>query len=406
MATCRPARFDASRAWWNRPAWSAWVPWEKFSRKMSTPAATRASSVAGSLVAGPSVAMIFVCRTSTSLRRFSPRDAASGDSLYDGDAETTDITMTTLQRLDEWRRTELITPAQHEALGALVRGDRFSLFLELNALLYLGVLAIAGGVGWTVQAYFADLGDVVVLLALTSLVSACAYYCFSRALPYSTDAVGSPTLAFDYLLYLGCVVFAIELGYLDTRFALVHAVRQPLVLASAAAFFLAAYRFDNRLVLSVALTTLGAWFGLTITAWGVDSTGALRVSALAYGALVAALGVAFNMARIKRHFLEAYLHLAALTLLVTLLLGIDDQPFGPVYLLALVALGAASATYGIRQRRFAFVGYGAVFPYLGISYKLAEQLDDALAVTLYGVVSGTAMVVLLVYVARRFGRAS
>ena len=63
--------------------------------------------------------------------------------------------MTTVERLAQWKHDAVITDAQHEVLGALVRKDRFPVALELNALLYLGVLAIAAGVLWTVREHFA-----------------------------------------------------------------------------------------------------------------------------------------------------------------------------------------------------------------------------------------------------------
>ncbi len=56
----RPARTAASRTILNRAACSACVPWEKLKRNMSAPAAMSESIVAGSLDAGPRVAMIFV----------------------------------------------------------------------------------------------------------------------------------------------------------------------------------------------------------------------------------------------------------------------------------------------------------------------------------------------------------
>jgi len=77
--------------------------------------------------------------------------------------------MTTERYLDEWRAAALITGEQHAMLLALVLRQRFSIFLELNALLYVGVAVIAGGVAWTVREHVASLGDVVVFVCLTSL---------------------------------------------------------------------------------------------------------------------------------------------------------------------------------------------------------------------------------------------
>jgi Predicted membrane protein (DUF2157) len=312
--------------------------------------------------------------------------------------------VTTLQRLAEWSRRGIISSEQHETLATLVRGERFSLYLELNALLYLGVLFLAGGIGWTVQTYFTSLGDATIILTLTAVLAGCFYYCFTRAHPYAPGEVESPTLAFDYVLYLACVVFGIELGYLETRFAILGPAWRHYVLASAVVYFGLAYRFDNRLVLSLALSTLAGWFGVSLTRWGFGSADTLRMSAIAYGCVVAGLGAAFRYVEIKPHFFETYLHLAATVLFVALLTGIDDVQFGFVYLAALVGLGTVAIIYGVHHRRFAFVGHGVVFSYLGISFKLLQQVDDAFFGMTYGIISGTAVLVLLVYLARRFAR--
>jgi Predicted membrane protein (DUF2157) len=308
-----------------------------------------------------------------------------------------------VERLSRWEDEGIITPTQVERLGAIVRKDRFSVSLELNALLYLGVLSIAAGLLWTVRTHFTDLGDSAVVLALSAIVAVCAWYCFSRARPYSHGEVESPTAIFDYVLYLGCLVFAIELAFVEMRFALLKDAWDTYVLVSAAVFFAAAYRFDNRFVLSLALSTLAAWFGIKLTRFGFGSADSLRASALVFGALVAGTGIALQRLAIKPHFVETHLHVAATAAFVALTSGVTSVNTGFFYLIGLLTLAAISIAYGIRRREFAFVAYGAVYPYVGISLKLVQWLSVTTTMA-YGVVSGSAMVIVIVYVARRFGR--
>jgi hypothetical protein len=112
---------------------------------------------------------------------------------------------------------------------------------------------------------------------------------------------------FDYVLYLGCLIVASELAFIETRFALFGDAWDVHVLVSAALFFVAAYRFDNRFVLSLALSTLAAWFGIKLTQFGFGSAGSLRVSALVYGGLVAGMGALLRRLDIKRHFVDTHL---------------------------------------------------------------------------------------------------
>jgi hypothetical protein len=309
--------------------------------------------------------------------------------------------MSVLTHLERWKTSGEISSAQCGVLSALVRKDRFSVFVELNTLLYLGVLSFVGGVGWSVATYSARLGDAAILAFLTGVFGWSLYYCFTRALPYSRSQVEQPGLAFDYVLYLGCLIFSIELAYLQSR---VHPLQldwdHSLLLASVV-FFALAYRFDNRLVLSLALSSLGAWGGVRVSSFGLYLNGSLRGYALAYGVLVGVAGTLLHSAGIKKHFLEAHLHIAANVLFFTLLSGVG---IGDVYLLALLGLAGLAIVEGVRFRRFVFVVYGVVFGYAGISIRVLREISSSTASLGYLVVSGTTVIVTLVVLARRFGR--
>ncbi len=312
--------------------------------------------------------------------------------------------MTTLERLRHWTEAEILTDVQYRTLCALVRRERFSVYLELNAFLYAGVLSFVFGLGWTFQTYFADLGDVAILTTFSLLVGGCLWWCFSRGSPYSHGEVESPSLAFDYVLYLGCLVLSAELAYVEFRFHLFRGAWDYYLLFTAATFSLLAYRFDNRFVLSLALASLAGWFGLKVSALGLRSADSLRGSALVYGAVVAGTGLALHRQGIKRHFLDAYLHVAATVVFVATVSGVTDRSAGPFYLAALILLSAGAVVLGVRFKRFAFVAYGAIYGYAGISYKILARVSGDKEIFGYIVVTGTLMIIALVVLARRFGR--
>jgi hypothetical protein len=312
--------------------------------------------------------------------------------------------MTTSQRLALWRASGAISDDQYNVISAIVRKDRFSVFLELNALLYIGVLALIAGIGWVIQAYVAVLGDAAIISALTAILLGCFYYCFSRATSYSPGLVESPTLAFDYVLYLGCLTFGIEIGYLETRFHFMQTEWDYYLLVSAGLFFALAYRFDNRFVLSLALSTLAGWFGIRMSRIGFFSAPSVRLPALLHGAIVIAAGAGLYRGNIKKHFTETYFHIAALVLFSALFSGLfDDQD--TLYLFLLLNLASAAIVGGIRFKRFAFVVYGIAFGYLGISVRVLNhvRIDTTFGLT-YLVFSGLLVIVFMSVLARRFGR--
>src|SRR3954471_21135159 len=122
--------------------------------------------------------------------------------------------MTILARLEQWKEQGAISQEQYALLAGRSRGEPFSLFLELNVLLYAGVLAFVAGLGWTVSTWSQELGDVLVTALLSAMLGACLWFCFSRAPAWSPNETPSSSLVFDYVLYLGSLIWSIELAYI------------------------------------------------------------------------------------------------------------------------------------------------------------------------------------------------
>jgi uncharacterized ion transporter superfamily protein YfcC len=75
-----------------------------------------------------------------------------------------------------------------------------------------------------------------------------------------------------------------------------------------------------------------------------------------------------------------------------------------VWLLALLAACVASLAWGVARRQFSFVAYAAVYGYVGVSSILIRNMHGDTAVLSYFFVTGVTMLVMLVLIARHFGR--
>ena len=312
--------------------------------------------------------------------------------------------MNILARLEHWKEEGAISLEQHALLASLSRGEPFSLFLELNVLLYAGVLAFVGGLGWTVSTWSQQLGDVLVLTVLFTILAACSWYCFSRAPAWSPAETPAPSPIFDYVLYLGSLVWSLELAYIENRFHVLSGKWDLYLLVTAGLFFFLAYRFDNRFVLSLALSSLAGWFGLTISHWSAHQDAAYRMYALLYCLLVGVSGALLQRGGLKPHFFGTYLNIVANVLFWALLSGVFNREGYGLWLLALLIACGACLTWGLTRRQFAFVAYAAVYGYVGVSSLFLRGVNDETAVLSYFVVSGVAMLVTLVLIGRRFGR--
>ena len=138
------------------------------------------------------------------------------------------------------------------------------MFVELSALLYLGVLSIVGGLVWTFRDYVASLGDVAILSILALLMVLAFGYCFSRTAPYSNDEVEVADVRSSIT---SCISAAWSFRQ-RWRFSKRDSASSRVGHAPAdcgAGVRGAGYRFDNRFVLSLALSTLAGYLGLRLS---------------------------------------------------------------------------------------------------------------------------------------------
>ena len=317
--------------------------------------------------------------------------------------------MTILTRLEQWKEQGKISSEQYAHLAGLSRQEPFSLFIELNILLYAGVLAFVAGLGWTVTTWSQQLGDVLVLTILSTILAASFSYCFSRAPVWSVAETPAPSPILDYVLYLGSLVWSLELAYTENRFHVLSGQWDLYLLATAILYFYLAYRFDNRFVLSLALSSLAGWFGLTVSHWSAWDWSAhqddvYRRYALLYCLVVGVGGALLQRRGLKPHFFGTYLNIVANVLFWALLSGVFNRQGYGLWFLALLIACAASLAWGLSRRQFAFVTYASVYGYVGVSSLVLRGLDGESATLAYFVFSGVAMLVVLVQIGRRFGR--
>lgn len=298
----------------------------------------------------------------------------------------------------------MISAEQYAQLAGLSRGEPLSIALELNILLYAGILAFAGGLGWTITTWSQQLGDVAILVILSAMLAACFWYCFSRAPTWSAAETTSPNLIYDYVLYLGCLIWSLEIAYIENRFHVLSGQWDLYLLATSGLFFFLAYRFDNRFVLSLALSSLAGWFGLAISHLPSHQDTQYRQYAVLYSLIVGGAGAVLQRIGLKPHFFGTYLNIGANVFFWAVLSGVfESQEYG-VWLLALLAACGGSLAWGLARREFSFVAYAAIYGYVGVSSILIRDMHGDTAVLSYFLITGSATVVLLVWIARRFGR--
>jgi len=308
------------------------------------------------------------------------------------------------EALNDLESNEILSREQVVLLRRIYGRELFSVHWELRLLFYGGILILTTGLGLLVAKHFASIGHLTLLAAIALGCAVCFAYCLRHGGGFSPERLATPDAAYDYVLLLGCLLLGTLQGYLELRYQILAQHWNWWLLISALTYLLCAHYFDNRLVLSLALSTLGAWLGVKTSLLGAGLwDGALRGNALIFGALVVAVGATQTRLGWKRHFLPVHLHLGVNVLFAALVAGVGSRADGPAYLVGLLLVGSGSAFYALRERSFAFLLYTVLYGYLGITFFVLDRGHwGSEGIILYFLVSAATLLTTLVALHRIF----
>jgi hypothetical protein len=276
----------------------------------------------------------------------------------------------------------VLPPDEVPRLLRVARGELLSIHWELRALLYVGVLLVTGGVGLLVKENLDRIGPVAIAAGIGLAAAASLGWVLRVAPPFSWREVPSPNLAFDYILLLGVLLAAADLAYVEVKFTPLGANWSWHLLIVAAFAVLAAFRFDSRVVFSLALSTFAAWRGVSAARFGTDllwkgAEDAVRWNAIACGALFAVLGLVLKRTGRKAHFEPVAVTLGWLLILGALASGMDAQVWW-AWMVALLLTGLGLAAGAFLNRRFPLFAFGVVAAYAALSRLVLDGIGDTL----------------------------
>lgn len=280
-----------------------------------------------------------------------------------------------------------------------------SVHWELRTLLYLGILLVTAALGILVYEHLDSIGHTVIVTAIGLVCGACFAWCFKKAAEYSFTKIESPGILYDYILLFGCLLLLCFVGYLQFAYNLFGhrwglAVFIPMVI-----LFFAAYYFDHLGVLSLAITHLAAWAGITITPAHIlrnndFSSDRLIYTGILLGVLLLLVAWLSTRRNLKAHFAFTYQNFGVHILFISLLAGMLNHAHN--YLLWFVALAAVAVVIfreSVRQRSFYFLVVTVLYTYVGLSFAVVKLLfgwDNGMSSIylglLYAIASGIVLI--------------
>jgi hypothetical protein len=306
----------------------------------------------------------------------------------------------------------LITEDQFNRVELISSGKLISVFYELRALLYLGIMLLTTGAGILVYLNIGELGHLITIFLLGFIMLACFVYVIRYGRDYAHSQVEAPSVYFDYILLLGCLLFITIQGYIQFQYGSFSELLEWNTLLTAIFYFYVSYRYDHLGVLSLAITAFASFWGLSVSAqkWysgNFFDQSDLHVTAIIFASALSAIVFYLDRKSIKQHFTFTYLNFCFLIYFIGALTGIFiDSNYSLVYALLIYA-GCAFAWHQAQVKKsFLFLLYAFVAAYIATTYLLGKYVfnDEPALWFYYFIISCGGIIFLIIRYNKSFKR--
>jgi hypothetical protein len=289
---------------------------------------------------------------------------------------------------------------------------QYSLYWELNIILYLGILLLTSGLGILIYSKINQIGHLTVIFSIAALTAITYFICYRRKLPFSIHKVESKSIFLDYLLVLSCLCFVIFTGYCQYEYHFLGEKWNIASFVSMLFLFFTAYYFDHLGILCMAITNLAAWAGIIVKPNMQvleNDFGSIRFIGvgIALGILLFAAARFSRRMVFKEHFSFTYTNFGMNLIYLSCLAGlVIYERFFYIWLPVVAITDLFMYREAFLTGSFYFLLMLALYSYLAISiFFLSLPLLNTVGfsmICLYFIVSGLGMIYLLIYLNRKF----
>lgn len=271
----------------------------------------------------------------------------------------------------------------HEQVAAIAEYETskpLSIHWELRTILYLGILLFTSGISILIYLNIDTIGHQVILALIATVCAGSFYFGYKHRLPYSNESTKHASPFFDYIVLLGCLLFGTFIGYIQFQYSIFGLHYGIAVLLPTLLFFFCAYIFDHKGILSLGITGLAAWAGLTATPLDLikennfsDIT--IIYTAILLGLIIAASAYYFDQKSIKKHFGFSYNNFAANMLFIALLAALFSEPL-KIFSFACIAVACFYyIRFAIQEQSFLFLLLSVTYGYIALSYSFFSAIS-------------------------------
>lgn len=288
--------------------------------------------------------------------------------------------MNTNYFLNELLEKQLISNQQKLQIEAFENSRPMSVHWELRALLYTGIVLFTAGIGILIYQNIDSISHDVLIGLLAIITAICFWHAIRQAQPFTTQEAAAPAQLADFVLLLGCLLFLALEGYAQYQYNL-FGKRYGLATAIPAVLFLfLAYRFDHRGVLSMGITALASWVGLSVAPLEILKNDfgnpQLIYTAVAFSTLAIGVALFLNYQNFKKHFTHTYLLLLGNLFFVAALAGLFSMQNKDLLFAPLIAAACfVFMRYARAEQSFLFLLMAVLYGYIAFTNLFYRIFD-------------------------------
>lgn len=261
----------------------------------------------------------------------------------------------------------------------------FSLNAELKMFLYLSVLLFTSGIGILIYENIDTIGHIAILSLLLIVIVICFYFCFknSKGFQKSETTFESPVL--EYLVLAANILTCIFIGYLQFQYKPFGTHYGLATLVPTIVSFFCAYYFDNKSVLTIAITGLAAYVGFSVTPQDLLKNDFythqdLSYSAVILGGLLLLWTIYSSRIQLKTHFNLIYLTFALHMISIASISNLVNDYKGIWLAFSVILAGSSFYFYKISHeiKAISLFVFMIIYAYIGINifiFRIFENID-------------------------------
>jgi hypothetical protein len=307
-----------------------------------------------------------------------------------------------LSLLEKLTEKNIISDEQATQIKVSESNQPFSIHWELRLLLYLGIMLLSTGLGVLIYKNIDSIGHNIIFALFALVCLACFYYAFQHRKPFSWGEVEESTNFDDFALLGGCLAFLTLEGYLQYQYNFLGNRYGLAVIIPAILFFFCAYFFDHRGVLSMAITALASWIGITITPLKLLENNDFNsqdmiITAILLGIFLIIIGWVSIQKDLKKHFSFNYFIFGGNLTFIAALSGLFISDLEFIYGIIIAVLSYLSIAYARKKQSYLFLLMGVIYGYIAFTYTALKILpSDSFLYLLYFILSAVGIVLFLI----------